>query len=208
MSLMKKGYPLPSTESGQIGWTMGLWLILFLGILLCACIQVDAYRSAAQYMEDALAASNLAAAVIDIEEYGISHEVRVADPTEAYSLYREAMRINLGLDENWNCANRTVIGGPVQVESFIVYNVCGNEVDVCAFDGSGGMDRYRARLGEVFAPTGEAVEFTGIYSQISCKIAGLFGMEVPARKGKLVDVARNPDDPKQSMDEKAAETAE
>lgn len=208
MSLMKKGYPPPNTESGQIGWTVGLWLLLFLGILLCACIQVDVYRSTAQYMEDALAASNLAAAVIDIEEYGISHEVRVADPAEAYSRYREAMRINLGLDEAWNCANQAVISGPVLIESFIVYNVCGNEVDVCAFDGSGGMNRYRAGLGEVFAPTGEAVEFTGIYSQISCKVAGLFGMEVPARKGKLVDVARNPDDLKQSMDEKAAETAE
>lgn len=195
MNLMKKGYPPPSTESGQIAWTMGLWLILFLGILLCACIQVEAYRSAAQYMEDALAASNLAAAVIDIEEYGISHEVRVADPAEAYSRYLEAMRINLGLDENWNCANRTVIGGPVQIESFIVYNVCGNEVEVCAFDGNGGMNSYRAGLGEVFAPTGEAVEFTGIYSQISCKVSGLFGMEVPARKGKLVDVVRNFDNP-------------
>lgn len=208
MNLMKKGYLPPSTESGQIAWTMGLWLILFLGILLCACIQVEAYRSVAQYMEDALAASNLAAAVIDIEEYGISHEVRVADPAEAYSRYLEAMRINLGLDENWNCANRTVIGGPVQIESFIVYNVCGNEVEVCAFDGSGGMNSYRAGLGEVFAPTGEAVEFTGIYSQISCKVAGLFGMEVPARKGKLVDVARNSDNSQQSIDEIAEKTAE
>lgn len=201
MNLTKKGYPPPSTDRGQIGWTVGLWLLLFLGILLCTCIQVEAYRSAAQYVEDALAASNLAAAVIDVEEYGISHEVRVADPAEARRRYLEAMRINLGLDEAWNCANRSVIGGPVQVESFIVYNVRGSEVEVSAFDGSGAMRQYRVGLGEAFAPTGEAVEFTGIYSQISCKVTGLFGTEVPARKGKLVDVARNPMESSPEMEE-------
>lgn len=192
MRLMKKGHLLQNIEFGQIGWTVGLWLLLFLGILLCTCIQVEAYRSAAQYMEDAMAASNLAAAVIDVEEYGISHEVRVADPTEAFSRYQEAMKINLGLDEAWSCANQAVISGTVRVESFIVYNVCGNEVDVYAFDEEGALSRYRAVLGEVFAPTGEAVEFTGIYSRISCKVTGLFGTEVPACKSKLVDIARNP----------------
>ena len=60
MHLKKKECLLQSTEKGQIGWAAGLWLLLFLGCLLCALIQLDVYRSSAQYMEDALAASNLA----------------------------------------------------------------------------------------------------------------------------------------------------
>ena len=83
MNLKKNGYLLQSTESGQIQWVTGLWFLLFLGILLCAALQMDIYRSSSQYLEDALAASNLAAAVVDVEEYGISNEIRIDDPVKA-----------------------------------------------------------------------------------------------------------------------------
>ena len=63
MTLKRKEFPQLSTESGQIGWSMGLWLLLFLGVLLSTCLQVDVYKATARYLEDALAASNLAAAV-------------------------------------------------------------------------------------------------------------------------------------------------
>jgi hypothetical protein len=39
-------------------------------------LQVALYRESAMYMEDALALSNLASAVIDIEEYGITRVPR------------------------------------------------------------------------------------------------------------------------------------
>ena len=68
MGLKKKECLLQSTESGQIGWALGLWFMLFLGILLCVILQLEVFRASSQYLEDALAASNLAAAVIDVEE--------------------------------------------------------------------------------------------------------------------------------------------
>ena len=71
MKFMKKEYLQRKTrERGQASWVLGLFLILFLAILLCMQLQVALYRESAMYMEDALALSNLASAVIDIEEYG------------------------------------------------------------------------------------------------------------------------------------------
>ena len=62
MNLKKKRFLLRSTESGQIGWTAGLFFLLFLGVLLCAFLQMEVFRSSSHYLEDALALSNLASA--------------------------------------------------------------------------------------------------------------------------------------------------
>ena len=190
MSLRKKGFLPLSTESGQIGWTIGPWFLLFMGILLCACLQLEVFKSSFQYMEDALAASNLAAAVIDVEEYGRTHGIRIADPEEACRLHREALKGNLNLNEEWECDNRELISGPVQIDNFTVYNVSGNDVEIYCFEGDGEPVRRQGTLGSVMAPNGITVEATGIYSEISYRIKGLLGVEITAHKGKLVDVVK------------------
>lgn len=191
MGLRKNAYPLRSTERGQIGWVTGLWFLMFLWVLLCACLQMELFRASSRYMEDALAASNLAAAVIDVEEYGISHSIRIDSPEEAYLRYQWALKGNLGLNAKWECENREMISGPVSIEKFIVYNVIGGYVEAYSYDKSGPVSCWSGSLGQETAPNGIQIEHTGIYSEISYQIKGLFGIEVTARKGKLVDVAEN-----------------
>ncbi len=191
MNLKKRECLLQSTESGQIGWVTGLWFLLFLWVLLCACLQIELFRASSQYMEDALAASNLAAAVIDVEEYGISHRLLIHSPEEAYIRYRTAIKGNLNLNDGWECGNKRMISGPVCIENFTVYNVSGSDVEVCSFDKNGRMTRRQGMLGQETAPNGILIEHTGIYSEISYQIRGLFGIRVTARKGKLADVVRN-----------------
>ena len=191
MNLKKNGYLLQSTESGQIQWVTGLWFLLFLGILLCAALQMDIYRSSSQYLEDALAASNLAAAVVDVEEYGISNEIRIDDPVKAYQRYLTAVKGNLNLDDAWECPNRSIAAGPIRIVNFTVYNVGEEEVEIYHFDETGLMTFQRGNRGYVTAPDGSAVEATGIYSEISYLTKGLFGLEVEANKGKLADIVKN-----------------
>lgn len=191
MGLRKNAYPLRSTERGQIGWVTGLWFLIFMWVLLCACLQMELFRASSRYMEDALAASNLAAAVIDVEEYGISHSIRIDSPEEAYLRYQWALKGNLGLNAEWECENREMISGPVGIEKFIVYNVIGGDVEAYSYDKSGPVSYWSGSLGQETAPNGIQIEHTGIYSEISYQIKGLFGIEVTARKGKLVDVAEN-----------------
>lgn len=191
MNLKRKGCLLQNTESGQISWAAGLWFLLFAAVLLCAFVQLEVFRSSSRYMEDALAASNLAAAVIDVEEYGISHAIQIGDPQEARKRYMTAIKGNLNLDDTWECANKHLISGPVNIDNFTVYNVSGNDVEIYSFDENGVLSRRQGALGQVKAPNGLAVESTGIYSEISYSIRGVLGVEVEARKGKLVDVVKN-----------------
>ena len=199
--MWKKEFLLPKIRlpigfrrsDGLIGFISGLFLILFLAIVLCANLQVQSFQASALYLEDALAASNLASAVIDLEAYGISHVVRIADPLAAYQLYCEAVKGNLGLNDQWEGSNQTLISGKVTVESYIIYNVRGNGVTVHTVDNTGQLYSWQGLKGAVTAPNGQVVEYTSVYSEISFPVKGSFGMEVRAHKGKLVDIVGNPE---------------
>lgn len=191
MSLRRKKFLPPSTESGQIEWVAGLFFLLFLGILLCASLQMEVFRSSSRYIEDALALSNLASAVIDVEEYGISNRLMISDPKQAYENYKAAVRENLNLNERWEPLAAGMISGPVTILNYIVYNVSGNDVDISCFDHNGVMTQWSEMLGSTVAPNGILIESTGVYSEITYQVDGLFGISVDAKKGKLVDIVIN-----------------
>ena len=191
MSLRRKKFLPPSTESGQIEWVAGLFFLLFLGILLCASLQMEVFRSSSRYLEDALALSNLASAVIDVEEYGISNRLMISDPKQAYENYKAAVRENLNLNERWEPLAAGMISGPVTILNYTVYNVSGNDVDISCFDHNGVMTQWNEMLGSTVAPNGILVESTGVYSEITYRVDGLFGISVDAKKGKLVDIVIN-----------------
>lgn len=188
MGLKLKCSLLQRTESGQIGWVIGLWYLLFFSVLLMACLQLEVYRASSGYLEDALASSNLAAAVIDVEEYGKTHRVLIGNVFSARDCFEQVLKLNLGLNDNWECENREMISGPVRAEVFIVYNVDEAEVVSYRFDNAGNLQLEHNPPGSVVAPNGVPVEATGIYSEISYEISGIFGTTVRARRGKLVDV--------------------
>ncbi len=197
MRLRKNGYLQPNTEKkrigmtvekGQASWVLGLFWILFLAILLCMQLQVALYRASSMYLEDALALSNLASAVIDIQEYGRTHRVLIPDPEQAYDRYCSAVKENLGLDDNYEAVNHKLITGQVQIQKYIIYNVRGQKVSVWERNSSGQVQEWQGSLGEVRTPAGQLIETTGVYSEISYPVEGFLGVTVTAGKSKLVDV--------------------
>lgn len=192
--MKRSGFPRQSieeTEAGQLEWVTGLFFILFLGILLCGILQLDVFRASAAYLEDALAASNLASAVIDVEEYGISHGILIRDPEEAYAIYLSALRGNLNLDEEWECPAKGLIGGKVSVLDYTVYNVKDNRVEIYHYDENGRMTFSEGVLGSVQAPNGKWIESTSIYSEVTYPVRGIMGVEAQAQKSNLADIVAN-----------------
>lgn len=199
--MKKKGYPHPKIkilkglavkkERGQTEAAAGLFFLLFLAVLLWALLQLELFQAAALYMEDALAASNLASAVIDVEEYGISGKLVIKDPWEAYDRYREALKINLNLDDAWNCPNRRMIAGQVRILKYIVYNCIEDTVYISYINEDGVLSGWQEALGQAVSPEGTVIESTGVYSEIAFPVEGLFGLRLQARKGKLADIVQN-----------------
>ena len=167
-----------------------VYVLLFFTATVAFALQIRQYISLKTYTEDALAASNLAAsAVIDIQEYGINHNLIIKDPAHAYSIYQDALKVNMGLNDHWEDPTG-MISGPVQVEQYIVYNVRGTEVEVTSF-GDGLNYSATETLGSATSPNGQVIESTSVYSRISYQVDGYFGVTVPAEKDKLVDIVKN-----------------
>lgn len=215
MKLWKSGCRRPKTEKkrigrigekGQVSWVLGLFWILFLAILLCMQLQVALYRASSMYLEDALALSNLASAVIDIQEYGRTHRVLIPEPEQAYDRYCSAVKENLGLDDNYEATNHKLISGRVQIQKYIIYNVRGQKVSVWERNGSGQTWEWQGNLGEVKTPAGQFIEVTGVYSEITYPVEGFLGVTVAAEKSKLVDVVSENNG--EEIDEKTEDESE
>ncbi len=190
MSWKKYVHLRPNIESTEAGveslW--GLFFFLFVVVYLTVQLELARYMTTSLYLEDALSTSGLAAAVIDVEVYGIDHRIWVADKELAYKRYCRALRENLNLGENQKSKNPDLIAGPVAVTEFILYNVYGERVEVCERSEGGGFSIYEGTLGEIYAPNNRLIESTGIYSEVSYPVKGLFGCEIQAQKGQLVDI--------------------
>lgn len=194
MNLRKKERLLQSismkTACGQAGWTTGLFFCVFLAVFLQALLQLEKYRMTALYLEDALAASNLASAVVNVEEYGISHRILIDDPDDAYDRYKWALRENLNLDDEWQGHTGSIVEGPVSIECYQVYNVSENGVTIYHYDSNGIKHERQEPPGSIAAPDGTMIEATSVYSEIAFTVKGFLGTEVAVRRGSLADIVR------------------
>ena len=177
-------------DSGQTEWVIGMFFILILSVVLYTQLRIASFQVTGMYLEDALAASDLASALIDVEAYGKTRKVWIPDAQASYQIYREAVRENLGLDEAWVCTDSTLIDGQVEIADYVIYNVDGNLVTMQRLDASGNIcEQYTAARRSMRAPNGLPIEKTGIYSEIRFPVRGPFGITFWAHKGKLVDIA-------------------
>lgn len=163
-------------------------MFLFLTVLIVAVFQFKVYTlmTAGAYVEDALAASNLASALIDVREYGRSHRIRIEDTQEAFRVYRDALHCNLALDGEGYSSREELLTGRVWIREYIVYNV---------LDGEGNCLRQEtAPPGSVWTPDGILVEHTTVYSRVGFQVMGLMGQRLDAEKQKSVDIVRYEED--------------
>jgi len=187
--LRKPDYPRPRTDQGTTAsWSLGLMLCIYLAVLLMAQLMWQRLFLASQTVEDALACSNLAAAVIDWKELGNTGELVITDRQKAYQTFLSSLYENMELSDSGSAESSSLFEGNVTVEAFILYQVTSHGVyeEKRREDGSFVTEHYP--IGTVYAPNGKKVEHTGVYSEISCYVKGVFGESYYAAKSKLVDV--------------------
>lgn len=168
-------------------------MFFFLLVLLVALFQfkIYTYMAAGAYVEDAVAAADLASALIDVEEYGRTHSIQITDARRAFQIYRDALCYNLALDEAGYSSKTELLTGKVQIRQYIVYNVLENEVQITGYDGQGNCNLQESgQPGSVWTPDGVLVAHTMIYSRVSFQVEGLSGRIVEAEKEKSVDITR------------------
>lgn len=178
-------------SKGQVDIVVGMFFLVILSVLVIFGFRMVQYMVTAAYVEDALAASNLASAIIDLEEYGKSHIIKIPDPENAYALYREAVCHNLHLDEELNTTNTEVLADKVTILEYSIYNVREEDIEIYILDGNGRLqDQRTGIIGETYTADGTKVETTSVYSRVGFYVNGLLGQKIYAEKEKSVDIVR------------------
>lgn len=179
-------------RTGKVEIFVGMYMVVFLLILLSVQLQMRIFMATSTYMEDALAASNLASAVIDVREYGMTHIVKIASPDDAFELYCEALKQNLSLNDEWESGKKDLIYGQVEILKYEIYNVEKNNITIYSYGTEGEYVRALSNgLGSVYTPDGVLVESTSVYSKIRFPVKGILGIEIDAKKDKTVDIVSN-----------------
>ena len=176
-----------NNNSGSSQWVLGLFALTFIMAAMVFVIQLCAFRANSDAIEDALAASGLAAALVDVERYGIDHTLLISDPDNSYQKYVEALNVNLAA-EGSSFRQKRAIEGPVKIEQFRIYNVEGDKVSEIYMDDSGRWKKKEGKLGIMEAPNGQVIQNTGIYGEIAFDLRGIMGLVFSTKKSKLVDV--------------------
>ncbi len=175
-------------ENGKISLFVGMYFVLFLTIILYASLQIERFRAASLYLEDALAASNLGAALVNLREYGKTHKILVPEAETCYEMYQYMLSQNLNLYGYNEPLPESFIEGRVTIASFIIYNVDGQVVTEYFYPKMGTSGVRQTSLSEAYAPNGVKIENTSIYSEVKFKVKCFPGLLVEAHKGKLVDI--------------------
>lgn len=163
-----------------------------MGIILQMYVLINTKR----LVEDALDLSNLASAVIDIEEYGTNHNIIISNPDQAYLIYKNALKSNMGLDNEQNCTKYNTISGKVTVLEYIIYNVYDNVITVHRYnaDGTKEIEENLGYVGNIQTPDNTVVESTTVYSRIGFHVKLLFNMEFYGVHDNSADIVKEYED--------------
>ncbi|MCR5476402.1 MAG: hypothetical protein K6E92_02110 [Lachnospiraceae bacterium] len=188
---MKYAHPRPNTgnrSGGSLSWVPGLFAVCFVTILVESVMTFYRCRAASDALEDALSGCAMAAALIDVQIYGSTHDLVIGDAMAARDRYLDALREDLGLDAQMQPGPGSLIDGPVTLELFCVYDLRGSEVTQTALYPDGRYGQTTGVAGVLTAPNGQPVPSAGIYGEISFPVRLPFGIRVMARKSQLVTV--------------------
>lgn len=187
MRLMKSGNLRLNTENGATTWVTGMFALIFIMLIASFEFQLAIFKATSDKLEDTLSSSGLAAALIDIETYGINHELIIKDVERSYEIYEETLKTNLNILDR-QTAHNSLISGPVIIDCFRIYNVSDDLVTEVVMSEGNVSETNTGVLGQMRAPNNQLIESTGIYSEISFPVRAFGGATYVARKSKLVEV--------------------
>ncbi len=166
---------------GKVGLFVPPYFVFVLAVLLLYQAQCREAALVSQRVEDALAMSNLAAAVADMEAYGRTGRLRIWDAKQCLDLYSKALEKNLesvgGLQP-----------GSGQLLEFAIYQPLREGVEIFYYTRGGVWEYSKAALGEVYTPNGKRVESLTVYSKAEFALEAIFGLSLRGVKENSIDV--------------------
>lgn len=178
-------------SQGSVDVVAGMMFLLIIVLSAIFGFRTIQYMVISAEVEDALTVSNLASAIIDIEEYGKSHNIHIRDSERAFSMYYDALCSNLKLDTQLNTTNKDLLVGRVEIKEYILYNRRNGEIETIVMNQEGKIISCSlGQVGSVYTPNQVCIENTSVYSRIGFYVEGFAGKKIYGEKEKCIDIAR------------------
>lgn len=193
-------------DKGLMEYSMSFLLLTVTVLVILYLYQLKMVAFVRNKTEDALAAANLAAAVIDLDTYEKENLLEILDFDKAYERYCRSLKAGLYLDDAWHSSFLTAVEGPVTVEEFTVYQVDGEDISMYSRGEAFGEreKKYPGQTGVLKTPDGQVIESTAIYSKIGFLLKGYGNQELYVYQENSVDIVSDydPDEEIEDIEEK------
>ncbi len=179
--------------SGVIYQIFCLALIGIICLLATFVIRMKTINIVNENVQDAISMSNLAAALIDREEYQNTNKIIVKDFQASYLAYEDAFRHNMNLDINWKSERSDYLKSQIDLLEFSIYQVMGSDItQIRRMNANGKISyenlEYKGQLGELKTPDGVVITNTTIYSRVGFLLKGVWTDTYYVRKEGSVDI--------------------
>lgn len=168
-----------SKHKGSATIIAGILLIIALAIwFIVPNIVINQNTLAEQVQDDLYFANTSTYKYIDKRLLGNDEGYLViGDPEEALQIFKEKLKHNMRLDNNFQKLDSSTIQGKVNIKDFIIYNVQGDNVDIYTLSPYGIFNKTQKDLSKekVVTPNNYNVGCTTVHTTISFNIKGLQG---------------------------------
>lgn len=177
-------------KKGSIEMFISSIAFIMIALIVLMVVRLKVIKTTQSYVEDGLVASNLAAATIDLNEYGTTNNIINNDFQKSFNDYCIALKENLNLDSNFNPKNNTLINSKVEIINFTIYNVVGNNIEMTKREANGSITKqsYPNKVGIMKAPNGAVINTTMVYSKIGFELKGYMNDTHYVYKDNSVDI--------------------
>lgn len=145
-------------------------------------------------ISDGLVASNLAAATVDLKEYGTTNKIKNNDFNKSLKEFQRSLKENLKLDNSFKPLKSTMINGIVDIETFAIYNVDGSDIYMTKRQKNGSIlnEIYPNAVGNMRTPNGVLINETTVYSKIGMEVKTFINQSQYVYKENAVDITDKP----------------
>lgn len=172
-----------------------VFIFAFIGVvslLTSYIIHMKMIEITNENVQDAVALSNLASALMDQTEYEKTRRIQVKDFNRSYLVYVDSLKENMQLTYEMYPRNR-YITSKVDILEYSVYNVEGNDITLIQRTLRNGIAVtetliYHNQVGSLKTPDGITITNTTIYSKIGFSIKGLMNHTHQVYKDGCVDL--------------------
>lgn len=177
-------------KEGKIEVFISCIALIMVVLIVIMSVKLKEIKLTKNYIDDGLVSSLLASATIDLKEYGSSNNIINNDPEQSYYLFKDTLKSNLNLNNDFSAKNSNLITDKVNIEKFVIYNVkTSNDIEIIEVENGKIVNKTKENSGVLTTPEGVKIEKTTFYAKISFYVSGYLNNEkYKIVKEKSVDV--------------------